>query len=469
MNPIEYFSNEDMDRIHATVLRVLEEKGVRFPYPPALEVLTNAGCRVDGDRVFFNRNLVENAIKTAPESFSIYGRNRDNKVTVGGGNTVLMPVYGSPYVEDPELGRRDGTLEDYRNFVRLTHQSPFMPVVGGVMVEPTDVPIKKRGMEMVFSSLKYSDKPFMGAILGREEAIHTIEMASIVMGGKSELEKYPPCVNLTGSAPPLAWDDKTLGAMMEYASYGIPVFSNTLIIAGLNAPVTLEGSLVVQTAEILSGIVLVQHVREGSPVLFSAASSCANMQRGTLASGAPEMGVFTAANCQMARYYGLPVRAGAGSTDSKELDIQAGYETMMNQMMAVLSGADILLLGAGSMDCYMTSSYEKFIIDEDLFLMCERIKRGETINEEKLAYEVIDKCAYDSTFLIHPHTYKHFKNELSSSHLSTRVSYQEWSDKGKINVQTKAKKIWQQRLKDYVEPALDKQTEKKLRDYIDAH
>lgn len=469
MKPIEYFSKQDMDSIHATALKVLEKKGVRFPYEPALEILNKAGCRLDGDRVFFPWQVVEEAIKKAPGSFSIYGRNPKNKVTIGGGKTVLMPTYGSPFVEDLDKGRRDGNLEDFKNFVRLVHQSPEMPIVGGVMVEPTDVPIKKRGMEMVFASLKYSDKPFMGAVLGREEAKHTIEMAAIAMGGKEELANHPPCINLTGAAPPLAWDDKTLGAMMEYASYGIPVFSNTLTIAGLTAPITLEGALVVEVAEILSGLVLVQHVREGTPVLFSGASTCANMQKGTLSTGAPEMGVFTAANCQMARYYDLPVRAGAGATDAKVIDVQAGYETMMNLMMANLAGADILLLGAGVLDGYMSASFEKLIIDEELHLMCQRIKRGETINEDKLAYEVIDACTENSNFLVHEHTFKNFKKELMTSKVSITDNYEQWLKKGRESVAQKAKLTWQKRLEDYVQPELDRKIEKKLRDYIDSN
>ena len=469
MKLIEYFSQQDLDTIHATVLKVLKEKGVRFPYAPALDLFKKAGCRMDGDRVFFSPKLVESSIKKAPSSFSVYGRNQEKKVAVGGGDTVFIPVYGPPFIEDLEGGRRDGALGDFVNFVRLCHNSPVIQVTGGVMAEPTDVPVKKRGMEMVFASLKYSDKPFMGAVLGREEAIHTINLAAMVMGGKDELAKKPPCLNLTGAAPPLAWDDKTLGAMMEYAAYGIPVFSNTLAIAGLNAPVTLEGALVIQTAEILSGVVLIQLVREGAPLLFSASSTCANMQNATLCCGAPEMGIFTVANCQLARYYGLPVRAGAGATDAKISDIQAGYETMMNLIMASLAGADILLCAAGSLDSYMLSSLDKFIIDEELCLMCQRIKRSQTINETKLAYEVIDACAYDSSFIAHMHTFDNFRKEFFISKLSTKDTYEEWIDKGRPAVVERARQEWQLRLREYVQPEWDRQLEKKLRNYINSH
>jgi trimethylamine--corrinoid protein Co-methyltransferase len=463
----QYFSRNDLEHVHETVLRLMNEVGVRFPHEPALQVLKKAGCRVDGDRVRFPANIVEDAVRKAPSKFTIYGRNPEQKVEIGGDNMVFLPCYGAPIVEDIKQGRRNATLEDLIRFIKLNHSSKVLPIIGGPMVEPNDVPTARRTAERIFAAMKYSDKPFMGGVLGREEARRTIDMAAMVMSGEKLLAERPPCISLLGTAPPLAWDCNTLAAMLEYTSLGIPVLCNTMAIAGMTAPVTLESSLVVHTAEVLSGVTLAQSVREGTPVVFSGASSCANLRDGLMAAGAPELGIFTVAAAQMGRFYNLPVRAGGASTDSKMVDVQAGYESMSNLLMSTLGGVNFVLLSAGVLDSYMVSSFEKFIVDEEMISMCLRIRRGEQITAERLAYDVIVEGAEKCDFLSHPHTFENFRTELHDPALSFRSSYDEWVEKGRPDILETAHQKWNQRLSDFQAPDLPPELEKDLRKYVD--
>ena len=465
---MQYFSEDDLGRIHETVLRLMSEVGVGVPYEPARETLKRVGCRVSGSRVYFPGKVVEEMVKKAPSSFKLYGRNPERTVTIGGESAVFLPCYGAPLVEDLEGGRRTSTLRDLIRFVKLNHTSSVLPVIGGPMVESNDLPIPRRTPEMVFAALKYSDKPFMGGVMGRRDARITIEMAARALGSEAALADRPPCITLLGTTPPLAWDDKTLAAMMEYAACGLPVFCNTLAIAGMTAPVTLESALVVHTAEVLSGVVLAQAVREGTPVVFSGSSSCANLRDGLLATGAPEMGIFTAASSQMARFYDLPVRAGGGPTDAKALDAQAGYESMQNLLLTTLAGVDIALLSAGVLDSYMVSSMEKFILDEEMIGMCLRVRRGARISEERLAYDVIAEGAEKCNFLSHPHTFRNFRSELHMPSLSYRGTFDRWEREGPPDLVETACKKWKERLESYEAPELDPELARDLRRYVDS-
>ena len=159
---------------------------------------------------------------------------------------------------------------------------------------------------MMYASMRYSDKPFMGGAIGEQAARETLDMAALVFGGKSALAERPPFISILCSRTPLGYDDRMLGAIMAYAEAGMPQLISSLSIAGATSPVTLEGTLVVQNAEVLAGITLTQLVREGAPVVFAGSSSAAAMRFGTLSIGAPEMAVNTAATAQMARFYGIP-------------------------------------------------------------------------------------------------------------------------------------------------------------------
>jgi len=379
MEFFKYFSTNELEQIHDATLTIMETTGLVFTHEPARKIFAKAGCKIDGQTVFFPRKLVEEQLEKAPSQFTLHARNPDKNVVVGGDNIAFMPCYGAPFVHDMENGRREGTLEDFNNFAKLSYQSPYMDITGGMMTEPNDIPVPLRNAERLYASMVLSDKPFMGAGTGARDAKQTMEMASIVFGSREEMAQKPPFISILCSLTPLAFDDKMCGGIMEYAKAGMPQLISSLSIAGATSPVTMEGTLVVQNAEILAGITLAQLVRPGTPVVFAGSSSAAAMRYGTLSIGAPEMAVNTAATAQMGRFYNLPVRGGGALTDSKTVDAQAAYESMMSMMMATMSGINFVLHSAGILEGYITASYEKFIIDSDICGMCKRIKRGEQI------------------------------------------------------------------------------------------
>ena len=466
MHYFEYFTKEEVNQIHEATLKILEETGLNFSYEPALEVLRNGGCEVEGEHVTFPRRLVEEMAKKAPAEFTLYARNPEKNVTIGGDHIAYIPCYGPPVVTDLDRGRRDSTLDDYINFVKLSYASRSLDITGGMMAEPGDIPHEKRNAEMMYASMKYSDKPFMGGAIGASAARETIEMAALVFGDEAELARKPPFISILCSLTPLRYDDRMLGAIMEYAKAGMPQLISSLSIAGATTPVTMEGTLVVQNAEILAGIVLTQLIRPGTPVVFAGSSSCAAMRYGTLSIGAPEMAVNTAATAQMARFYDIPSRGGGALSDAKGPDAQAGFEAMMSQLMATLSGTHFVLHSAGILESYIAASYEKFIIDDEICGMCKRIKKGEKICAEKLALDVIQQVGPGGEYLTNMHTFKNFRKELYQPIIEERNNFESWKKKGSLSIEQVANKKWKEILANYEEPALSPEIDQALQDYM---
>jgi len=258
------------------------------------------------------------------------------------------------------------------------------------------------------------------------------------------------------------------GGIMEYAKAGMPQLISSLAIAGATSPVTMEGTLVVQNAEILAGITLSQLVREGTPVVFAGSSSATAMRYGTLSIGAPEMAINTAATAQMGRFYNLPVRGGGALTDSKTIDSQAAYESMMSMMMATMSGINFVLHSAGILESYITASYEKFIIDDEICGMCKRIKQGEEITVEKLAEDAIREAGPGGEYLTHMHTFKHFKQALYTPVMDGRDNFTSWKSKGGLTMEHQANARYKKILENYEEPDMDNNIRKDIDAYINA-
>ncbi|MBF0467628.1 MAG: trimethylamine methyltransferase family protein [Desulfamplus sp.] len=468
MGYFEYFTKEQTEQVHEATMQVLEDAGLDIKYEPARQVLAKGGCRVDGVRVHFPRKVVEAQIKNAPSQFTLYARNSEKDVLIGGENIAFMPCYGAPFVNNLDEGRRPSTLQDYQNFAKLAYSIPYIDITGGMMAEPNDVPIEKRNAQMMYSSMRFSDKPFMGSGTGPEGAKETIKMASMVFGSEEAMAKKPPFISILCSLTPLAYDDKMCGGIMEYARAGMPQLISSLSIAGATSPVTMEGTLVVQNAEVLAGITLAQMVRPGTPVVFAGSSSSAAMRYGTLSIGAPEMAVNTAATAQMARFYGLPSRGGGALSDAKTVDAQAGFEAMQSQLMATLSGINFVLHSAGILEGYIVASYEKFIIDSEICGMCKRIKQGESVTSEKLAVDVIKQVGPGGEYLTNMHTFKHFKKELYSPILEEKDNFASWNSKGAVSIEKKANAKWKELLEKYKEPSLPPESEKALKSYVES-
>ena len=266
--------------------------------------------RVEDSRVRFERAFVMEQVAKTPATFELQARNRARNVILGGDNVVTAPVYGPPFVTDLQRGRRGATIEDFTNFDKLSQAVEQIHCAGGTTVEPEDLPLGTRHLDMVYSHIRWTDKPFMGSVISAENARDTVEMASIVCGGRESIEKTPAVISLINVNSPLRYDDRMLGALLEYSEAGQPVIVTPFLMAGAMSPMGLAGTVAQQTAEALAGIALVQLIRPGTPSVYGSFLTNTDMQSGSPAFGTPESAMGILASAQMARHYNLPFRGG---------------------------------------------------------------------------------------------------------------------------------------------------------------
>ncbi|MDF2874940.1 MAG: mtgB 3 [Sporomusa sp.] len=457
---------EQVNQVHEQSMKILREIGVEFSYQPALDVLKAKGQRVEGQRVYFQRQFVEEQVAKAPAEFTLHARNPQNNLVVGGENIIFMPGYGAPFIHEADGKRRNSTMADFDNFVKLSQLSPNMHMTGGNSAEPNDIADSIRHLKMAYSSIIHSDKCFMGSASGYDKAQDNIEMAAILFGGKDVIRKNPALICLINSVTPLKYDDRMLGALMAYAEAGQAMVIASLVMAGSTGPATMAGALALQNAEVLAGITLAQSINPGTPVVYGSTSAITDMQTGSLSIGNPEGALFTSASAQLARTYRVPSRGGGGLSDAKIVDAQAGYESMMTLMAASVSGINFVLHTAGILQYFMAMSYEKFIVDDEIAGMILRYLKGIEFSDDKFAFDVIAKVGPGGHFLTQKHTRQNHAKELRQATLSDRLSYDGWG-KEKLDTNQRAERKWKTMLAEYQEPALDSNVKQALQAFIE--
>lgn len=467
MSYFEVLSAADVENIHEATLHIMETVGLDLMHPPALELLSRAGAKVDGERVYFPTKLVEQEIGKAPDQFCLHARNPEKNVIIGGDQSLFLPANCPPFVSDLDHGRRYGTLADYENFIKLTHNSRYLDMSSNVLIEPSDIPVTQRNVRMLYAAMKYTDKCFMGGAMGRTGAEETMKMVALLFGiEEKKLPEKPRVISIPCSLTPLKYDQMMLECLMVYANAGQPVIVNSLGVAGATAPATLAGTLVVENAEILTGIVLAQLIREGTPVVYGGASTIADMRTGALSVGAPEMALNNVMTAQMARYYNIPSRAVGALTEAKQVGSQSAYESMMNLTSAVSCGLNMILHAAGALESINCMSYEKFMIDDEMCGMARRIKKGVKVTPDTLGIEAIKEVGPGGHYLSCSHTFAHFKTEFFMPQLGNRTSYDAWKNSDDKDMAVKANKSWKKNLEEYQTPELPKTIDTDLQSFV---
>lgn len=463
---LDYLESGELEQIHRASLTVLEKNGVEFHSKEARDVLIKGGAKVEGEKVFFPPELVMEQVAKAPAEFTLHARNPENSVVVGGDNTVHAPGYGAPYVMDyVQAERRNANYKDYIAFTRLCGNSENIDVVGGVVVEPNDIDDHLRHAKMLQAAVKHTDKCLMGSAMGAKKAQESLEMAGIIFGGVDRVRENPALISLINTNSPLQFDPRMLDALMVYARNNQPVLISALAMTGTTSAVTLAGSLVQQCAEVLSGIVLAQLVNPGTPVVFGSASSIVDLRTGNLAIGSPESVKMFSVIAQLARFYGIPSRGGGSLTDALIPDAQSGLESMMVLNTCVLSGINFMLHSAGLQENYMTMSYEKFVIDDEMLGMAKSYGKRFSVNDDTLAVDTITGVGSGGNYISDEHTFRHMK-EMRIPIVSARQNYAGTTEF--VDIAQRAHDYCTAVLQDYQNPPLDEKIENELDKYIES-
>ena len=465
--PFEVLGEEGLSIIEHNADTILEEVGIEFRGDEdALRLLRDAGADVDGERVRFPRGMCRQIVQaSAPRQFTQYARNEANNVEIGGMHTVFAPNYGSPFVRDLDRGRRYGTIEDFRNFVKLAYMSPHLHHSGGTVCEPVDVPVNKRHLDMVYSHIRYSDKPFMGSVTAPERARDTVEMARLTFGA-DYLEDHCVILSLINANSPLVWDSTMLGAARAYAEANQATLMTPFILAGAMAPVTAAGVAAQTLAELLAGMTFVQLVRPGAPVVLGSFASSMSMQSGAPTFGTPEPALVLYVMASLARRLGVPFRSGGSLCASKIADAQAAYESAATLQPTVLGGVNFVLHAAGWLEGGLAVGYEKFIMDADQLGMMAVFVKGVDLSENGQALDAIRSNGPGQHFLGTAHTLANFENAFYRSEIADNNSFEQWSEDGGLDAPQRANAIWKRMLAEYEAPPIDPGVDEALLEFM---
>ncbi|WP_298970980.1 trimethylamine methyltransferase family protein [uncultured Roseobacter sp.] len=456
---------DQVARIDAASMDILENVGVVFRDAIALADWKRAGADVRGETVHLDRGLVRELIATIPETFTYHARNPANTLPFGKDHSIFVPMTGAPYLRDLDDVRRNPTLDDLANFHKLSHMLPAIHSSAHHIVEPYDHPISQRHLRITYSSMKHSDKTFMGMTTSPKNAEDVIEMAAILFGADF-IDSHPVVTGNCNGNSPLVWDETMLGAMRAFCRRNQPVLCSPFVLGGANTPASVAPTVAQLNAEALSALAYTQVIRKGAPAIYGHYLSTVSMKSGAPMAGTPEISLMNFMIGQMARFYGVPWRTSNTLGGAKTFDAQAGYESAMTLNAVLMAGANYIWHSAGWNEAGMHCSMAKFVVDAEMCAMGYRMAQGINWDDFDAALKAVGDVGPGGHYLGHPHTLENFQRAFFMPEMFDNNSIEQWQAEGSFEITERALIRARALLQSYEEPKLDVATDEALRDYI---
>lgn len=461
----EVMQGAQVEQIDAASMDILENVGVQFRDPTALADWRAAGAKVVGEMVYLDRGLVRDLIATIPADFTYSARNPINNVRLGGPNSIFVPMTGAPYLRDLEDVRRNPTLDDLAMFHKLSHMLPALHSSAHHIVEPCDHPISQRHLRITYSSMKYSDKTFMGMTTSPKNAEDVMEMCAVLFGDEFMEENPVTTGNCNGNSP-LVWDETMLGAMRAFCRRNQPVLCSPFVLGGANTPASVPATVAQLNAEALSALAYTQVIRRGCPAIYGHYLSTVSMRSGAPMAGTPEISLMNFMIGQMARHYAVPWRTSNTLGGAKTFDAQAGYESATTLSAVIHSGANYIWHSAGWNEAGMHCSVAKFVVDAEQCAMAYRMAEGPKWEDFEIACAAVPDTGPGGHYLGHPHTHEKFQTAFFMPELFDNNSIEQWVAEGSKEITQRALEFAKTLLKEYQEPKLDEAKDEELCAYI---
>ncbi|WP_282608525.1 trimethylamine methyltransferase family protein [Pelagibius sp. Alg239-R121] len=466
--PMEILSADQLETIHLSSLRILQELGIEVVSDHALDVFEKAGGEIDRatNTVRLDPELVMTAISSAPAKFALTPRNPERQILLGGNHLNFSMVAGPPNVHDRERGRRSGNYDDYCNFIRLAHHFNVVHLIGNQVVAPIELPANSRHLDAYDANITYADLCYLVSAIGRNRALDGIAMMAISRGlTLDEIRKDPGVMTIISVNSPRKFDDAMAEGLMTMAEYGQPVAVTPFTLMGAMTPVTIAAGLAQQNAEALFGIALTQLVNPGAPVMYGAYTSNVDMRSGAPAFGTPENTKANIASGQLARKYNLPYRCSPTNA-SNAADSQATYETEMALWGCVLGHGNLLYHAAGWLEGGLTASYEKFVLDVEMLQNMVEFLEPIKVDEAELGFDAIKSVPTGGHFFGTEHTMERYEDAFYQPLVSNWQNYENWEQAGSQTAEERATDIWKQALQEYEQPAMDPAIREELDAYM---
>ena len=419
-------SQHIQETIHEKSIEILENTGVIFNYEPALELLKSKGAKIEGEKAFIPRALVEECLKTCPEQFTLSAVNPDRDALFGKTDDFLvLPNLGPVFIQELDGKRRPGEMQDYINVTRLSQASNLVDVVGSCPIDAAQVDPDTKFLQMIHMAGRHADKPIMCCTGAPQVMDREMELVALIHGGPGAMENKVITGTSLSPLSPLAYAEDAAYALMAFAEKGQMAIIAGAPMSGISAPVSITGTTVLINVEFLAGMVLAQCAGPGAPVVYATTASAGNMRSATYVTGIPDTTLLNNFSAQMGQFYKVPTRSVGSATDAKMPDMQAGYEAMQNLMVIGMSGISAVYETLGTVDALMSVSYEKFMIDLELISRTKEIVRGVDESMENLLADEIAQIGANGTFLTMPSTLKACRKRWSPD-ISDWWTYDHW-------------------------------------------
>lgn len=447
-NPsIAVFSESEKTQIYSAALEVLEHTGVEIQHEKALNILDQAGARIDKKVAHIPRHLVQKAVETAPDTILVYDRNGDLAMKLGKRNTYFGTGSDTPNTLDLDGNVRKSKREDIGKVGRIVdamENLDFIMSLGLISDKPMHVTDLYQFQEMLFNTVK----PIVFTSHDRRGNKDILEMASIAVGGEDNLKEKPFIINYIEPSSPLRHSKEAADKLLFSAEQNMPLIYTPCTSGGGTAPVTLAGNIVLAMAESLSGITLSQLINEGTPVITGGICSLLDMKTSSYLYGSPEFDLMNAGLSEMSQFLDLPMYGTAGCSDSKVVDEQAAIEGAFSIATQSLAGAN-LTHDVGYIASGMVGSCEMIVMSNEIIGMVKRIMRGIDTSENRLAIDLIDKVGPRGSFLREKHTMENFKREQWRPQLLDRQNFEGWKQDGEKTMGDRIKERTEKILNEY--------------------
>ncbi|MTJ03329.1 MAG: trimethylamine methyltransferase family protein [Sediminimonas qiaohouensis] len=467
--PTEPLPPEGVEAIHDAAMRILEEIGIEFLNPEALEILRKAGCTVRGENVRMGRDFVMEMVGRAPASWTITPRNPARRITMGEGHILFGNVSSPPNYWDMTLGRKlPGTREMCRDFLKLSQYFNCIHFVGGYPTEPQDVHASVRHLDVLYDKLTLTDKVAHAYALGPERIEDVMEMVRIAGGlSHDEFDASPRMYTNINSTSPLKHDHPMLDGWMRLARRGQGLIVTPFTLAGAMAPVTMAGAVAQSLAESLSAVALAQYMHPGVPTAIGTFTSNVDMKTGAPAFGTPEYMRATQMSGQMARFYGLPLRS-SGVCAANVPDAQAMWESMNSLWAGVQSGSNMVYHAAGWLEGGLIASPEKFVMDCEVLQQVQRYLDPVICDTspEALAVDTIAEVGPTGHFFGTQHTQDRYTHAFYQPFLSDWRNYEAWEAAGAIWTTERAHNVYKAIVAGFEPPPMEDAIHEELSDFV---
>ncbi|MCL4531205.1 MAG: trimethylamine methyltransferase family protein [Chloroflexi bacterium] len=433
-------TDQQAQRIHDASLEILENVGLLVRYEKARAIFAQHGCNVDSEKqiVKFPPAVVEKYRRMMPPTFTFHGRDPKFDRTIPQDGPVIVTGSSAPNLLDPVTGQeRRSRSDDIARIAHLINELSGYDIFSASVLAD-DAPPEQFTLARIYPALKYCLKPVRITSKDLPDARKILKLGSLIAGSDEAYREHPFITHhYCPVVSPLTMDHLSTEALIFFAEQGLPVYPTIVPNAGLTSPMSMAGTLAQGNAEFLAAAVLIQMVREGTPLIYATLPTVADMRSGAYASGGIECGMLHMAHAQMAHFYNVPSGGYIGLTNSKINDAQSGYETGMSTTAGVLAGMDMLNMG-GLLEALKVFDFAKTVIDDEIALMLKRLKRGVEFSEDELALDVIAKIGPGGSFIVEPHTMKRMKTSALLTKLSDRDTRTQWEKKGALDTHARA-------------------------------